>query len=45
MAAGVATETDGERLAKYARVIVKNSPAANRLSVLSTLRAFGIYPA
>jgi arginyl-tRNA synthetase len=45
MAAGVATESDPERLAKYAKVIVKNSKPAMKARALETLKAFGIYPA
>lgn len=45
MAAGVATETNPQRLAKYAKVIVKNSKPDMKPRVLATLKSFGIYPA
>lgn len=42
MAADVKTETCTERLAKYARVIVKNSPAAKRGELVRLFQAAGL---
>ena len=45
MAENVIGETDGERLGKYARVIIRNSPQANKARLLALFRSQNIYPA
>ncbi len=42
MAEGVKTEQDTERLTKYAKVILKQSPASMRDSLFTQFRAAGL---
>ena len=42
MANEVLTETDRDRLIRYARVIIKNSPEAQRPAIVRNLRALGL---
>jgi hypothetical protein len=44
MAKEVIGETDTERLTKYARVIVKNSPEANRPRLFQLFNSQNLYP-
>ena len=44
MAAGVINENDGERLGKYARVIIRNSPQAKKAGLLAMFYSQNIYP-
>ena len=44
MASGVLTENDGERLSKYARVIIRNSPQSKKVELLAMFRSQNIYP-
>ncbi len=41
MAREVKTETEHDRLARYARIIVKQSPAAQRLELANRFRMLG----
>lgn len=45
MARDVKTETATDRLAKYARVIVKNAPAAKRDNLIKLFRSAGLWTA
>ena len=42
MAEAVKTETDKERLCRYARVIVKQSPAEKKLALANNFRLAGL---
>jgi hypothetical protein len=42
MASEVKTETDRERLSRYARVIVKQSPADKKLALANNFRMAGL---
>lgn len=42
MAEAVKTETDRERLSRYARVIVKQSPADKKLALANNFRLAGL---
>jgi hypothetical protein len=44
MAKEVIGETDGERLRRYARVIIRNSPQANKARLLALFHSQNIYP-
>lgn len=44
MAKDVIGETDTERLTKYARVIVKNSPAEKRQRLFQLFNSQNLYP-
>jgi len=44
MAAGVVSETDGDRLGKYARVIIRNSPQSKKAKLLAMFHSQNIYP-
>ena len=44
MAKQAVGETDPERLTKYARVIVKNSPAAARARLFELFNSQNLYP-
>jgi hypothetical protein len=44
MAKEVIGETDGERLGKYARVIIRNSPQANKARLVALFHSQNIYP-
>jgi hypothetical protein len=42
MASAVKTETDRDRLSRYARVIVKQSPANKKLALANNFRLAGL---
>lgn len=42
MASEVKTETDRDRLSRYARIIVKQSPADKKLSLANNFRMAGL---
>lgn len=44
MAKDVVRETDGDRLGKYARVIIRNSPQSNKARLLALFNSQNIYP-
>jgi len=44
MAANVIGESDAERLTKYARVIIKNSPQAKRPLLFQLFNSQNLYP-
>ena len=44
MSREVIGETDGERLGRYARVIVRNSPQSKKAHLLALFNSQNIYP-
>jgi len=44
MAQNVIGESDGERLGKYAHVIIRNSPQAKKAELLRLFNSQNIYP-